>query len=92
MFVHSTSLSMVQNIRNRLIFYNMFNICLNDLKKIIIFILFTEQDLIDSLPFSIQCPDNEVEFVKFLYENRLKKVSGVKKLFYYVGLCCISVF
>jgi len=37
----------------------------------------TERELIDSLPFSSQCPEEEVELVRFLYEDRLKKVHGV---------------
>lgn len=28
----------------------------------------------DSLPLSSQCPEDEIELVRFLYENRLKKV------------------
>ncbi|XP_060600102.1 cell division cycle protein 16 homolog [Ruditapes philippinarum] len=32
-----------------------------------------ERELIDSLPFSLQCPSEEEELVKFLYENKLKK-------------------
>ena len=29
----------------------------------------------DSLPFNVQCPKEEIELVKYLYENKLKKVS-----------------
>ncbi|KAH3813344.1 hypothetical protein DPMN_141799 [Dreissena polymorpha] len=32
-----------------------------------------EHELIDSLPFNAQCPADEVELVRSLYENRLKK-------------------
>ena len=35
----------------------------------------TERELINSLPFSSQCPPEEIEFVKFLYENKVKKVK-----------------
>ena len=36
---------------------------------------FTERELLDSLPFTKQCPnEEEVTLLKFLYENRLKKV------------------
>ncbi|KAL5004197.1 hypothetical protein ScPMuIL_017653 [Solemya velum] len=39
-----------------------------------------EQDLINSLPFMTQCPDEELELVKFLYENKLKKYHKPKDL------------
>ena len=29
----------------------------------------------ESLPFTVQCPKEEIELVKYLYENKLKKVS-----------------
>ncbi|XP_052785133.1 cell division cycle protein 16 homolog isoform X1 [Mya arenaria] len=32
-----------------------------------------EKELLASLPFSTQCPSEEVELVKYLYENKLKK-------------------
>ena len=34
----------------------------------------SEQELLSSLPLVSQCPEEEVELLKFLYENRLKKV------------------
>ncbi|XP_076454302.1 cell division cycle protein 16 homolog isoform X2 [Babylonia areolata] len=34
-----------------------------------------EQDLLNSLPFQTQCPKPEVELLKFLYENHLKKYN-----------------
>ena len=34
----------------------------------------SEKDLINSLPFSSQCPEDEFQCVKFLYESKLKKV------------------
>lgn len=39
-----------------------------------LYFIFSEQELIDSLPFSHQCPEEEVELVQFLYQNKLKKV------------------
>ncbi|XP_041357865.1 cell division cycle protein 16 homolog [Gigantopelta aegis] len=34
-----------------------------------------ERNLIDSLPFKEQCSEEEIELVKFLYENKLKKYN-----------------
>ncbi|CAH1788277.1 unnamed protein product [Owenia fusiformis] len=34
-----------------------------------------ERDLIERLPLSSQCTDEEIELVRFLYENKLKKYS-----------------
>ena len=33
----------------------------------------SEKELLESLPFSKQCTDAEVELLRFLYENQLKK-------------------
>lgn len=41
-----------------------------------LFFSLSERELIESLPFNKQCPEDEVEFVKFLYENKLKKVCS----------------
>ncbi|XP_052104974.1 cell division cycle protein 16 homolog [Mytilus californianus] len=37
-----------------------------------------ERELMDSLPLSSQCPEDEIELVRFLYENRLKKYNKPK--------------
>lgn len=34
----------------------------------------TERELLESLPFGTQCPEEEIELIRFLYENKLKKV------------------
>lgn len=34
-----------------------------------------ERDFLDSLPFSQQCTEEEKELLRFLYENKLKKVQ-----------------
>ncbi|XP_074658547.1 cell division cycle protein 16 homolog [Tubulanus polymorphus] len=39
-----------------------------------------ERDLLESLPFSKQCDLNEIELVRFLYENKLKKYDKPKDL------------
>jgi hypothetical protein len=44
-------------------------------QQIVIRVFCAEQDLLNSLPFVGQCPEDEVELLKFLYQNRLKKVS-----------------
>ncbi|XP_055956001.1 cell division cycle protein 16 homolog [Patella vulgata] len=38
-----------------------------------------EIELMESLPFTVQCPEEEIELVKFLYEDRLKKYNGPVK-------------
>ena len=35
----------------------------------------------DSLPFNVQCPKEEIELVKYLYENKLKKVSMFNSIY-----------
>ena len=35
-----------------------------------------ERDLLDSLPFSDQCSADEEQLLRFLYENKLKKVRS----------------
>lgn len=45
------------------------------------FFLFAEKDLLESLPFREQCPDmEEASLVKYLYENKLKKVCDEMSL------------
>jgi len=44
----------------------------------------TERELLDSLPFSTQCPSDEVDLVRYLYENKLKKVSDLRQYCDYV--------
>ncbi|XP_013411443.1 cell division cycle protein 16 homolog [Lingula anatina] len=39
-----------------------------------------EKELLDSLPFSQQCPEEETELIRFLYENRLKKYNKPQEL------------
>lgn len=34
----------------------------------------SERELLDTLPFAIQCPIEDVELIRYLYENRVKKV------------------
>lgn len=40
-----------------------------------------ERDFLDSLPFSQQCTKEEEELLRFLYENKLKKVKRFFILF-----------
>lgn len=37
---------------------------------------FAEKELLDSLPLSKKCPEDQ-ELLRFLFENKLKKVNGV---------------
>lgn len=49
-----------------------------------------EQELIDSLPFSHQCPEEEVELVQFLYQNKLKKYDKPKEFKVPDSLCILN--
>ena len=42
---------------------------------------FPEKELLDSLPFTKQCSEEEAELLRFLYENKLKKVSGANIMY-----------
>ena len=42
--------------------------------NIILLVSILERDLLDSLPFSDQCSADEEQLLRFLYENKLKKV------------------
>lgn len=44
--------------------------------KLIKCYLVVEKDFLDSLPLSQQCTEEEVELLRFLFENKLKKVRG----------------
>lgn len=59
----------------RLTVYSPF-LCYFILEKIFIShcVFFSERELLDTLPFAIQCPIEDVELIRYLYENRVKKV------------------
>lgn len=58
----------------RLTVYSPF-LCYFILEKIFIGHCFvSERELLDTLPFAIQCPIEDVELIRYLYENRVKKV------------------
>ncbi|XP_062587191.1 cell division cycle protein 16 homolog [Saccostrea cucullata] len=38
-----------------------------------------ERELLDTLPFAVQCPVEEVELIRYLYENRIKKYDKPKE-------------
>lgn len=37
-----------------------------------------ERELLDTLPFAVQCPIEDVELIRYLYENRVKKYDKPK--------------
>ena len=44
-------------------------------EQFFIFAIITERELLDSLPLTEQCPnEDEGALLKYLYENKLKKV------------------
>lgn len=47
---------------------------MNNAFKFIKCYLVVEKDFLDSLPLSQQCTEEEVELLRFLFENKLKKV------------------
>lgn len=47
----------------------------SDETTVVSFLHLVERELLDSLPFKIQCSEEEAEIVKGLYETLLKKVS-----------------
>ncbi|KAL3846820.1 hypothetical protein ACJMK2_017774 [Sinanodonta woodiana] len=49
-----------------------------------------EQELIDSLHFTTQCPKEEVEFLKYLYNSRLKKYDKPKDFHIPSPFSCLS--
>lgn len=48
-----------------------------------------ERELLDSLPISKQCPEEEIELVRFLYENKLKKVRLRDLVQIFHCTCCL---
>ncbi|XP_071085034.1 cell division cycle protein 16 homolog [Haliotis cracherodii] len=49
-----------------------------------------ERSLLDCLPFQSQCPEEEVELVKFLYENKLKKYNKPGDINLPSSLACLN--
>ncbi|XP_060070640.1 cell division cycle protein 16 homolog [Ylistrum balloti] len=49
-----------------------------------------ERELIDSLPFALQCPEEEVELVRFLYENKVKKYNKPQNQSLPNSLCALK--
>ncbi|ESO83785.1 hypothetical protein LOTGIDRAFT_132783 [Lottia gigantea] len=49
-----------------------------------------EHDLLESLPFSSQCPQDEIQLVKFLYQDRLKKYDEPGNLKVPESLLCLQ--
>ncbi|XP_046543202.1 cell division cycle protein 16 homolog [Haliotis rubra] len=49
-----------------------------------------ERSLLDCLPFQSQCPEEEVDLVKFLYENKLKKYNKPGDINLPSSLACLN--
>jgi hypothetical protein len=64
------------------------------LYQLYVVFIFSERELMESLPLSSQCPEEEIELVRFLYENKLKKVISIlcKITLSYTSLQTIYLF